>query len=95
MKTEFQLEIVNKLKKLRVKHHLTQMDVSIILSLDSPGQIGNIESSKFNHKYTLKQIKKLCDYYHYPIHKLFFDEEITNCEELILNTFDRIIEYEN
>ena len=47
MKTQFQYEVISRLKKLREEI--------------SPGQLGNIESYKQAHKFTLAQILKICD----------------------------------
>ena len=58
-KTEYQLEIILKIKELRV----------------APGLIGSIESPKFPHKYALSQIYKICHYFNITIEQLFISEE--------------------
>lgn len=91
MKTEFQNLVINRLRKLRIQKNLSQAAVADLLGI-SPGQIGNIESCRQPHKYTLKQISILCDRYNYPIEQLFVnsDKAPLSTEEII----NRIIEYE-
>ena len=55
MKNPIEEAIIMKIRKLRLERNISQMALSDILNV-SDGQIGNIESSRFQHKYTLKQI---------------------------------------
>lgn len=94
MKSEFQNNIIAKIRRLREEHGYSQEDLATVLGL-SNGHIGNIESSKMNHKYTLSHISKICEEFHYPIGRIFLDDkdpldhvEIVNC---IIN---KIIKYE-
>lgn len=94
-KTEFQLEIINKLKELRLNQKFSQATISDILGLNSYGSIGNIESPKFKHKYTLKHIKLLCDEFQYPIEELFLNEDelLLGKKEYTECLINKIIEY--
>ena len=65
-KTEYQLEIILKIKELRELSNLLEV---------APGLIGSIESPKFPHKYTLSQIYKICHYFNITIEQLFISEE--------------------
>ena len=60
MKTQFQYEVISKLKKYREEKNYTQASIAKLLGI-SPGQLGNIESYKQEHKFTLAQILKICD----------------------------------
>ena len=60
MKTQFQYEVISRLKKLREEKNYTQASLAKLLEI-SPGQLGNIESYKQAHKCTLAQILKICD----------------------------------
>lgn len=74
MKTNFQNEIINRLKSAREKHGLSQANVADNLGI-SYGQMGNIESPKQNHKYTLAQIYTLCKSLEIPIEDVFLTQE--------------------
>jgi len=95
-KTEIQLEIINKLKDLRNVNNLSQAQICEIIDLNSVGQIGNIESPKYKHKYTLPQIYQLANYFNYSIEKIFFTEnELENPTSVVINTLIlKLIEYE-
>ncbi len=54
-KTDFQNEVVNRIRQLRIDHDVSQIGLAGIIDV-SNGQIGNIESPKFRHKYTLKHL---------------------------------------
>lgn len=54
-KTDYQLEIIARIRRLRAARNVGQVELAEILDV-SNGQIGNIESPKFSHKYTLKQL---------------------------------------
>ena len=60
MKTQYQYEVISRLKKLREDKNYTQASLAKLLEI-SPGQLGNIESIKQEHKFTLAQILKICD----------------------------------
>ena len=54
-KTDFQNEVVNRIRQLRTDRDISQIGLANIIDV-SNGQIGNIESPKFRHKYTLKHL---------------------------------------
>lgn len=87
MKTEFQNLIILKLKLLREKHGFTQASLAKILNI-SAGQLGNIESSKHSHKYTIKQISILCKYFNIS----FIDLFLPNASLIDSNTVDDIVQ---
>jgi putative transcriptional regulator len=94
-KSEYQSEVILCIKKLRTDRNISQIQLSDILSI-SPGQIGNIESSKFPHKYTLKQIHEVCKYCNYPIESVFLSEDETNLKkrDLIDLLISKLVEYD-
>lgn len=94
MKNDFQLEIINRIRNLRIDNDLSQAGFSDILDI-SYGLVGNIESTKYEQKYTLKQIHKACEYFQYPIENLFLTEEELkkNKSEIIKILIKKLIEY--
>ncbi len=95
-KTAFQLEIIAKITHLRQKNGLTQVQIAEVLDLGSAGQIGNIESPKYPHKYTLEQIYKIVTYLNYSIETIFLTENELQkpVSEIINILFAKLIEYE-
>ncbi|MDE6495049.1 MAG: helix-turn-helix domain-containing protein [Duncaniella sp.] len=55
IKTEYQNEVINRIRQLRRENEVSQVQLANLIEV-SHGQIGNIESPKFRHKYTLKQL---------------------------------------
>jgi len=94
-KSEYQSEVILCIKKLRTEMNISQTQLSDILSI-SPGQIGNIESSKFPHKYTLKQIYEICRYCNYPIESIFLSAEEATLKkrDLIDLLISKLVEYD-
>ncbi len=94
-KSKYQEKVINKLRKLRMDNNISQAQLSDILSI-SPGLVGNIESYKYSHKYTLKQIKMICDYFNCSVDNIFFDddEQINDKNEAINLLILKIIEYD-
>lgn len=92
MKTDFQNEIIRRLKVARESHRLSQANVADNLGI-SYGQMGNIESPKQNHKYTLAQIYALCKLLGIPIEDVFLTpkEKTGNVIDKLVNN---IIAYE-
>lgn len=74
MKTEYQSRIIDKLRRLREEQNHSQASVARLLGI-SPGQLGNIESFKRGHKYTLRQIYILTNLFNVPIELVFSEEE--------------------
>ena len=70
MKTAFQYEVISRIKKLREEKNYTQASIAKLLEI-SPGQLGNIESIKQEHKFTLAQILKICDELNISIESIF------------------------
>ena len=94
MKTEYQNYIINKVRKLREEHQYSQEDIAILLGI-SNGHIGNIESVKSTHKYTLNQILKICKEFNFPIEHIFLDDEDYNVSvDIISNVVEKIVLYE-
>ena len=74
MKTEFQYKVIARIKKLREEKNYTQASIAKLLEI-SPGQLGNIESFKQEHKFTLAQILKICDALEIDIESIFLPEK--------------------
>ncbi len=94
MKTELQLHVINTVRELRNNHKLSQAGLSDILNV-SYGMIGNIESTKFEHKYTLKQLHAICTYFDFPFKNLFLTntQMSENEDKLIDLLINKLIEY--
>ncbi len=90
-KTEYQMSIVGRIRDLRLQQGISQAELSRIIGI-SAGQLGNIESPKYPHKYTLRQISDFCEYIGYPVECIFVDDESdkSNISKIISN----IIRYE-
>lgn len=82
-----------KIRKLRLERNISQMALSDILDV-SDGQIGNIESPRFQHKYTLKQIYTFCTFIDYPFEKVFLSDEELASKNSIALLIKKIIQYE-
>lgn len=93
--SDYQFDVIMRLKQLRLDNDITQSELSKMLGI-SAGQLGNIESPKFPHKYTLKQIYAICKVLNYPIEKVFcVSGTERDVSSRINNLVERIIEYEN
>jgi len=57
-KSEIELFVINKVKEMRIKAHLSQAELAIKLDL-SVGFLGHIESPRKPAKYNLNHINKL------------------------------------
>lgn len=93
MKNPIEEAIIMKIRKLRLERNISQMALSDILNV-SDGQIGNIESSRFQHKYTLKQIYTFCTFINYPFEKVFLSDEELASKNSIALLIKKIIQYE-
>jgi putative transcriptional regulator len=69
IKTAVQNDVVNRIRQLRINHDISQIGLANIIEV-SNGQIGNIESPKFPHKYTLKHLYTIACYFHVPLEYL-------------------------
>lgn len=91
MKTHFQYEIISRLKKAREDKNFTQASVAKQLGI-SPGQLGNIESYKQEHKFTLAQILKICDLLEISIEEILLPEK--GMEAKTREVIEAIIKYQ-
>lgn len=94
MKTAYQIDIISRIKRIREERHYSQIKLANELSI-SYGQLGNIESPKTNYKYTLRQLKIICDLFNIQIEQLFFDESDYLEKDTINVLIIKIINYEN
>ena len=92
MKSEYQNSIILKLRKLREEFGYSQKDVAEILGI-SPGQLGNIESSKAPNKYTLSQINTLCETFNTRIEQIFIEDDEYGNKDIISLLISKIIKY--
>lgn len=92
MKTDYQQQVINRIKILRERKGLSQLAFSKLLDI-SPGQMGNIDSCKLPHKYTLKQIVRICDFLEAPIEEIFFADDEINRAFSTRDIIDAIIKY--
>ncbi|MDO4695850.1 helix-turn-helix transcriptional regulator [Porphyromonas sp.] len=93
MKTEYQNVVIDRIRKLRLERNISQQQLALLLGI-SNGQIGNIESYKTIHKYTLNHIYKICCEFGVPIEEIFYGKregEATSNLRLI----EHIVRYEN
>lgn len=94
MKNEYQNQIILRLKRCREHLGLSQMDIADKLGI-SYGQMGNIESPKQSHKYTLEHIYSLSKFLKIPIEQIFLsDEDFTDNKDIIDKLITNIIRYE-
>lgn len=93
MKSTIQNDVILRLRKLREARGYSQAKVAALLCI-SNGQIGNIESPKHSHKYTLAQLETLSEEFNVPIESLFFDPEERHGPITIKEFIHRIIEYQ-
>lgn len=96
MKSEYQNQIILRIRQLREEHGYTQSKIASVIGI-SNGQMGNIESPKTSHKYTLAHIQQICKEFHYPIQLIFLgtdDSEELDNTNLINRLIDQIVAYE-
>ena len=89
-KSECQIEIINRIRILRLANNVSQMSLANILDISS-GLIGNIESPKFQHKYTLKQLYAIANYFNVKLEYILTGENKTLDSEKLIQT---LIEYD-
>lgn len=94
-KTQYQIDTINKIKKLRLINNFSQSQISSILGI-SAGQVGNIESLKYSHKYTLKQIFTITQFFNQKVENIFLSQDEAKLpKELIIPLLiTKIIEYD-
>ncbi len=94
MKSEYQNYIIHRIRQLREEHGYTQSKVAGVIGI-SNGQMGNIESFKTPHKYTLAHIQQICKEFRYPIEQLFLeDEDFAKDNDIISLLIEKIVRYE-
>ncbi len=95
MKTELQLRVINLIREFRNDNDLSQAGISDVLGI-SYGLIGNIESSKYSHKYTINQLYLLANHFEIPFETLFLTEEEIkmNKRNVIDLLIKKIVEYD-
>lgn len=82
-KTDFQNEVINRIRLLRVDNDISQIGQANLIEV-SNGQIGNIESPKFQHKYTLKQLYQIANHFKVSIYFLLTGkDEVVDSDTLI------------
>jgi putative transcriptional regulator len=91
--TDIQNQVIQTVKKLRIEQGISQSSLSNILGV-SDGQIGNIESPKYQHKYTLKQLYDFCSFIKYPFENLFLSDNELKSKDAIKILIKKLIEYD-
>lgn len=91
-KTAFQEFIIGRIRELRTQNDISQQRLSKILGV-SVGQVGNIESPKYQHKYTLRQIQTFCDHINYPTERIFLSDEEYNSQDAMKILINKIVAY--
>ncbi len=91
--SEIQEQVIQTIKRLRTERGISQLALSNILGI-SDGQVGNIESPKYQHKYTLKQLYDFCSFVEYPFENLFLTQEELKSKDAIRILIDKIIKYD-
>lgn len=89
-KSDKQILVINRVKKLRVEKEVSQQQLAAILGATN-GHVGNIESLKYANKYTLKQLNALAHHFDVPIESFFMSEDETTLS--IAEYTDRVCEY--
>lgn len=94
MKTEYQMQIIYRIRQLREEYGYAQGKLAAVIGV-SNGQIGNIESNRTSHKYTLAHILRICQEFHFPIEQLFLDESDYERDESIVTLLvEKLVRYE-
>jgi len=94
MKTDYQQEIITRIRILREKRGVTQLGLSRILGI-SPGQMGNIDSAKQPHKFTIKQIVSICDFLGVNIEDVLFPGYQDKGTLTVRDVVNAIIKYQD
>ena len=93
MKSDYQNHIIHRIRMLREERGYTQRKIANIIGV-SNGQMGNIESPKTAHKYTISQIQQICKEFNIPIEQLFLeDEDFAKDIDIISLLIDKIVKY--
>lgn len=93
MKSDYQNYIIHRIRMLREERGYTQGKIANVIGI-SNGQMGNIESPKTSHKYTIAQIQQICKEFNVPIEQLFLeDEDFAKGVDIINLLIDKIVKY--
>lgn len=93
MKSNYQNYIIHRIRLLREERGYTQGKIANIIGI-SNGQMGNIESPKTTHKYTIAQIQRICKEFKIPIEQIFLeDDDFTKDIDIISLLIDKIVKY--
>ncbi len=84
MKSDYQFNVIAKIRKIRESKGISQTRMAEFLGI-SPGQIGNIESYDMPHKYTLKQLVNVCGVLNIGMEDIFTTNDTG--QAMSLNTF--------
>lgn len=83
IKTEYQNEVINRIRQLRIDNKTSQIMLATVIEV-SNGQIGNIESPKFQHKYTLKQLYLIARHFNVSVDYLLTgSKQVLDSDSLI------------
>ena len=93
MKSDYQQQVINKIKALREKQGITQLAFSKMLGI-SPGQMGNIDSIRQPHKYTIKQLLTICDALGIGIEVVLFPSSAQSKTYSVREVVTAIIKYQ-
>ncbi len=91
--SEIEEQIIQKIKTLRTERNISQSAMGDILGI-SHGLVGNIESPRFQHKYTIKQIYTFCSFINYPFEKIFLSESELSSSDFLKILIEKIIDYD-
>ena len=91
--SDIEEQIIQKIKKLRLERNISQSALGDILGI-SHGQVGNIESPRFQHKYTIKQIYTFCSFINYPFEQVFLSEKELSSKNHLKILIEKIINYD-
>lgn len=72
-KTDYQISIINRVRELRQKEGVSQAQLSAVIGV-TPGQIGNIESTNYSHKYTLNHLNQIAKHFGISTEALFLEK---------------------
>ena len=94
MKTEYQQKVINRIKSIREDKGITQLAFAQLLDI-SPGQMGNIDSYKQPHKFTIKQIVTICDSLGVKIEDVLFPDNLSSKSYSVRDVVNAIIRYQD
>ena len=93
MKTDYQQKVINRIKGFREERGVTQLAFAKLLDI-SPGQMGNIESYKQPHKYTVRQIVAVCESLGIDIENVLFSDGERSDGCSVADVVNAIIRYQ-